>query len=229
MNRREFLRLSVKVGALAILPMAGIGCNGGTGGRKLILPDLPYSEDALEPFISAKTIHYHYGKHHQGYLNKTNKLIAGTRYAGTPLGTIIKQAREKTDNSDIFNNAAQVYNHNFYWNSMKPVGGGEPTGHLAQMMETAFGGYNKFAARFSKTATSHFGSGWTWLVTDGKALKIISTTNADTPIAHGLKPLLTIDLWEHAYYLDYQNARTDYIQKYLKQLVNWNFAADNLG
>ena len=229
MDRREFLHLSVKIGALALLPMAGIGCNGRTGHQKLKLPPLPYREDALDPFISAKTIHCHYGKHHLGYLNKTNKLIAGTPYAGKPLGAIIEQTRGKADKTDIFNNAAQVYNHTFYWNSMKPGGGGQPTGHLAQMMETAFGGYDKFTTRFSKAATAHFGSGWTWLVTDGKALKIISTANADTPIAHGLKPLLTIDLWEHAYYLDYQNARPDYIQNYLKQLVNWEFAADNLG
>jgi Fe-Mn family superoxide dismutase len=229
MNRRDFLRLSVKAGALALLPMAGIGCNGGNGGQKLVLPTLPYSKDALEPFISAKTLHYHYGKHHLGYLNKTNKAIAGTKYAGASLATVIEQTRGKTDKTDIFNNAAQVYNHSFYWNSMKPGGGGQPTGRLAQMLETAFGGYNKFAARFSKAAASHFGSGWTWLVTDGKALKIISTANADIPIAHGLKPLLTIDLWEHAYYLDYQNARLDYIQNYLKQLVNWDFATDNLG
>lgn len=229
MDRREFLHLSVKVGALAILPMAGIGCNGGNGGQKLVLPTLPYREDALEPFISAKTLHYHYGKHHLGYLNKANKAIAGTKYAGAPLATVIKQTRGKTDKTDIFNNAAQVFNHSFYWNSMKPGGGGQPTGRLSQMMESAFGGYDKFAARFSKAARAHFGSGWTWLATDGKALKIITTANADTPVADGMAPLITIDLWEHAYYLDYQNARSDYIQNYLKHLVNWDFASDNLG
>ena len=229
MNRRKFLSLSARLGALTLLQIGGMGCGSGGGRGKLVLPALPYGEDALEPHISAQTLKYHYGKHHLGYLNKTNQLISDTPYAGMPLGDIIAQTSQKAEQRVIFNNAAQIYNHTFYWHSMTPGGGGQPTGKLAERIAAAFGGHDAFIAQFSQAAGTHFGSGWTWLVAEADTLKIVSTVNAETPMTHGLKPLLTIDLWEHAYYLDYQNRRKDYIAAYLAHLVNWDFAAENLG
>jgi Fe-Mn family superoxide dismutase len=192
------------------------------------LPRLGYKADALEPYISEKTIEFHYGKHHQGYVDKTNKIIAGSPYADLPLEEIVKSTRGKSENLALFNNAAQVYNHTFYWNSMKPAGGGAPGGRIAQEIERNFGGYPKFSEAFSTASVTLFGSGWVWLVQDGDALKIIQTANADTPIADGLNPLLTIDVWEHAYYLDYQNQRGAYVKSFLEHLVNWDFAESNL-
>ncbi len=210
--------------------MAGMGgCKGTkTKDSTIQLPILLYGKEALEPFISAKTINFHYGKHHQGYVDKTNKLIAGTEYKNLPLVDIIKKTQGRADKTAIFNNAAQVFNHTFYWNSMKPDGGGEPKGKIGEKIKKSFGSYDKFSEEFSNAAKSQFGSGWAWLIMDGNLLKIIKTSNADTPIAHGLTPLLTIDVWEHAYYLDYQNRRGDYIKAYLHHLVNWEFAENNM-
>ena len=188
------------------------------------LPPLPYDMNALEPYISAQTMGFHYGKHHKTYVDNLNKLIAGTHFENMSLEEIIRQTAGKSEYTAIFNNAAQAWNHNFFWNSMQPNGGGEPTGEMKKKLERDFGGYDKFRVEFANAATTQFGSGWAWLVEDeenGK-FKVIKTSNADTPIAHGLKPILTIDVWEHAYYLDYQNRRADFVNAYLDHLVKWN-------
>lgn len=228
MNRRKFLRISASFGAMAALQMVGISCSRKEASGGISLPALPYNEDALAPHISARTISFHYGKHHQGYVDKLNTLIAGTPFSKLPLTEIIRKTHGQADQAAIFNNAAQVYNHTFYWNSMIPGGGGEPKGAVAEKIDAAFGDYNAFKEAFSDAAASQFGSGWAWLVLDGETLKIVKTSNADTPVAAGVKPLITIDVWEHAYYLDYQNRRKDYIAAYLEDLVNWEFAEKNL-
>ncbi|HPF45067.1 MAG TPA: Fe-Mn family superoxide dismutase [Syntrophomonadaceae bacterium] len=187
------------------------------------LPALPYSNDALEPVISKETIEYHYGKHHQTYVTNLNKLIVGTEFENLPLEEIIKKS-----SGGIFNNAAQVYNHTFYWNCLAPKAGGEPAGKLAEAINEAFGSFDVFKEKFSATAVGIFGSGWAWLVknADGK-LEIISTSNAGNPLTENKKPLLTCDVWEHAYYIDYRNARASYVEKFWN-LVNWDFVASNL-
>jgi Fe-Mn family superoxide dismutase len=192
------------------------------------LPPLPWPENALSPAISANTIGFHYGKHHQGYVNKLNELVAGTPLAEQPLEAVIKATAGKADQATIFNNAAQVWNHSFYWNSLRPKGGGKPSGALAAQIDQSFGNFDAFKTEFTKAATSQFGSGWAWLVKDGDKLSIVKTGNADTPIAHGQQPLLTVDVWEHAYYLDYQNRRADYVAAVLDGVINWEFAAQNL-
>ena len=195
------------------------------------LPELPYAEDALAPVISAKTISFHYGKHHATYVKTLNELIAGTAYEGLSLEDVV--VRAATDKAaaakKIFNNAAQAWNHEFYWNSMTPKAGA-PIGKIKEALEKSFGGLDAFKKAFSQTAVGQFGSGWAWLVKgkDG-ALSIETTANADTPIAHGGTPLLVADVWEHAYYLDYQNRRPDHIAAWLDKLVNWSFAEANLG
>jgi Fe-Mn family superoxide dismutase len=193
------------------------------------LPKLPYAENALEPVVSAKTISFHYGKHHQAYVNNLNGMIGGTAYDGMPLDEIVKKAAKNDKDKGIFNNAGQIWNHNFYWESMSPKGG-EPTGKLKDAIQSSFGGVKEFKDAFQKAAAAQFGSGWAWLVkgSDGK-LKITTTANADTPIAHGETPLLTVDVWEHAYYLDYQNRRPDHVKDWLDKLANWSFAEKNLG
>lgn len=187
------------------------------------LPPLPFAKDALEPVISAETIDYHYGKHHQAYVNNLNKLILGTEFEDMPLEDIIKKS-----SGGIFNNAAQVFNHTFYWHCLAPDAGGTPQGELAGAIDQAFGSFEAFKEKFSATAATTFGSGWAWLVkdSDGK-LEIISTSNAGTPLTEDKKPLLTCDVWEHAYYIDYRNARPSYIDKFW-ELVNWDFVAGNL-
>ena len=195
----------------------------------ITLPELPYMQNALEPVISARTISIHYGKHHAGYVDKLNDLVAGTPFDGRPLAEIVVRAAEDRKSTAIFHNAAQAWNHTFYWHSMCGSGGGEPAGKLKSAIERDFGAVAKFREAFSKAAAGEFGSGWTWLVagTDGK-LKIVATDNADTPLVYGETPLLTIDLWEHAYYLDYQNRRADYVAAWLDKLVDWSFAEKNL-
>ena len=195
---------------------------------KIMLPALPYAENALEPVISAKTISFHYGKHHKAYVDNLNKLIAGTEFEGLPLEEIIRKTANKTEHSAIFNNAAQVWNHTFFWNSLTPNGGGKPTEDLMKKIEESFGSFDDFLKEFTEAAKTQFGSGWAWLVLDGKKLKVIKTANAETPLTMGVKPLLTIDVWEHAYYLDYQNRRPDYVADLLDKLINWEFAAKNL-
>jgi Fe-Mn family superoxide dismutase len=194
----------------------------------LSLPALPWAENALEPVISAKTISFHYGKHHKTYVENLNKLIVGTELADLPLDQIVRATAGKTDRVGIFNNAAQAWNHDFYWKSLKPKGGGEPASALKAKMDAAFGGVDACKKEFANAAVQQFGSGWAWLVLDGDKLKIVKTGNAETPIAQGMKPLLTIDVWEHAYYLDYQNKRVDYVNALIDKLANWEFAAQNL-
>lgn len=197
-------------------------------GTVYVLPSLPYTENALEPVISAKTISFHYGKHHKGYVDNLNKLIAGTELAGLPLEKIITETAGKADKAAIFNNASQAWNHTFYWNSLTPNGGGEIPAALKTKIEVSFGSVDACKKELATAATTQFGSGWAWLVLDGDKLKVVKTSNADSPLIKGMKPLLTIDVWEHAYYLDYQNRRADYINAVLDKLINWGFAADNL-
>ncbi|MDS4030872.1 MAG: superoxide dismutase [Candidatus Contendobacter sp.] len=229
LNRRRFLTtLLAGSAALALGGLAPSRPARAAASGPFTLPPLPYADDALSPYISAQTIGFHYGKHHQGYVNKLNELVAGTPLADQPLAAVVKATTGGADQAAIFNNAAQVWNHTFYWNSLRPKGGGKPSGALAELIEKSFGDYDKFKAEFAKTATSQFGSGWAWLVKDGDKLVVTKTGNADTPIAHGQQPLLTVDVWEHAYYLDYQNRRADYVAAVLDNLINWEFAAKNL-
>ena len=193
------------------------------------LPPLPYAENALEPVISANTMSFHYGKHHKTYVDNLNNLVKGTDYENASLEKIINETAGKADKAALFNNAAQMWNHTFYWNSLKGGGGGKPSGKIAQMIDAAFGGYDNFKKEMSATTVSQFGSGWGWLVLDGGALKIVKTPNAEVPFTKGQKPLLTIDVWEHAYYLDHQNKRAAYVDAVIDKLLNWNFATQNLG
>ncbi len=193
------------------------------------LPDLPYAKDGLAPYISANTLEFHHGKHHRAYVDNTNKLIAGTDLANESLETIVKKTVGDAAKSGIFNNAAQVWNHSFYWQCMKPNGGGKPTGKVADKINEAWGSFDKFAEELKNAGVTQFGSGWAWLVQDGGKLKVTKTANADTPIAHGVKPVLTVDVWEHAYYLDYQNRRPDYLATFIEKLINWDFVKANLG
>ncbi len=192
------------------------------------LPALPYAQDALEPHISANTLSFHYGKHHNTYVTNLNNLVKDTDLAGKSLEDIVKAVAGDASKAGVFNNAAQVWNHTFYWHSMAPNGGGKPTGAIAAKIDADLGGYDKFVEEFKAAATTQFGSGWAWLVVEGGKLKVTKTANADSPIAHGQTPLLTIDVWEHAYYLDFQNRRPDYIATFLDSLVNWDFANQNL-
>ncbi|MBE2293772.1 MAG: superoxide dismutase [Phycisphaerales bacterium] len=227
-NRRQFLNtLLVGSTALAFGGLIGSRPARAAAANPFTLPPLPYAENALEPVISARTLNFHYGKHHQGYVNNLNKLVEGTSLADQSLVEVIK-ASASSNQTLIFNNAAQVWNHSFYWNSLNPKGGGKPSGALAEMIEKSFGGFEPFKTEFAKAATSQFGSGWAWLVQDGDKLAVVKTGNADTPLVQGQKPLLTIDVWEHAYYLDYQNRRADYVAAVLDRLINWDFAAQNL-
>lgn len=187
------------------------------------LPSLPYAKDALEPHISARTLEFHHGKHHNTYVVNINKLIEETDLAGEDLESIIKKTEGDESKIPIFNNAAQVWNHSFYWQCMKPNGGGQPIGDIAAKINADFGSYEKFAEEIKTAGFTQFGSGWAWLVLKDGKLEIMKTANADTPIAHGLKPLLTVDVWEHAYYLDYQNRRADYLSAFVENLINWDF------
>jgi len=189
------------------------------------LPPLPYAMDALAPHISKETFEFHYGKHHQAYVTNLNNLIKGGEFENSSLEDIIKKS-----SAGIFNNAAQVWNHTFFWNSMKPAGGGKPTGALAAAIDKKFGSYDAFKEAFTKSAVGNFGSGWTWLVkkADG-SVDLVNTSNAATPLTGADKPLVTIDVWEHAYYIDFRNARPKFVETYLNSLVNWDFAAKNFG
>ncbi|OKH41023.1 superoxide dismutase [[Phormidium ambiguum] IAM M-71] len=187
---------------------------------------LPYADNALEPYMSANTFSFHYGKHHAAYVTNLNKLIEGTELADKPLEEIVVTSF-KEGKTPIFNNAGQVWNHNFFWQSMKPGGGGTPSGALADKINADFGSFDKFKEEFKNAAATQFGSGWAWLVVDNGTLKVTKTPNAENPVVHGQTPLLTLDVWEHAYYLDYQNKRPDFIATFLDNLVNWDFAAEN--
>ena len=194
-----------------------------------VLPPLPYAEKALSPVITANTIGFHYGKHHRGYVDTLNKLVAGTEFANLRLEDIVAKTAGKKDKTAIFNSAAQAWNHTFYWNSLRPKGGGEPPDVLKRKIVEAFGSWDACRKEWAAAATGQFGSGWAWLVLDRGKVKVTKTANAEVPMTSGAKALLTIDVWEHAYYLDYQNRRADYVDAVLEKLINWDFAVKNLG
>lgn len=186
------------------------------------LEPLKFEKNALKPYMSEETINFHYGKHHRGYVENLNKLIADTKFEDMRLEQIIKEASYDVQYASVFNNAAQVFNHNFFWKCVSPNGKRRPDGVLLKRIEATFGSYENFEAEFKAAAVSQFGSGWAWLIEDKEdRLKVMKTTNADNPIAHDLKPLMTVDVWEHAYYLDYQNRRADFVDTFLKHLINW--------
>ncbi|MEW6337922.1 MAG: superoxide dismutase [Acidobacteriota bacterium] len=224
-SRREVIVAGV---AAAATVAVGTGTVTGAGAPAHALSPLPWGESALEPVVSAKTIGFHYGKHHKGYLDNLNKLVAGSELADLPLEKVIRATAGRPEAAAVFNNAAQVWNHAFYWNSLGPEGGGEPPAELKARIEASFGSFEALKKELAAAALGQFGSGWAWLVSDGKGLKVVKTANAETPLTQGVTPLLTIDVWEHAYYLDYQNRRGDYVAALLDRLVNWRFAADNL-
>jgi Fe-Mn family superoxide dismutase len=190
---------------------------------------LPYAENALAPVIGAQTVGVHWGRHHKGYVDNLNKLIAGTDYASKSLGQIVKETAGKADSQALFNNAGQIWNHDFYWQSLRKGGGGKPPAALARKIDEAFGSFDEFRKTLAATTVSQFGSGWGWLAMDTSGrLKVVRTANAEVPMTQGLKPLLTIDVWEHAYYLDYQNRRADYVNAVIDKLLNWEFAEKNI-
>jgi Fe-Mn family superoxide dismutase len=195
----------------------------------ITLPELPYGKDALSPVISANTLDFHHGKHHKAYVDNLNKLIAGTDMETKSLEEIINIAAKDSTKAGIFNNAAQVWNHSFYWHCLKKGGGGAPTGKISEKINATWGSYEKFVEELKNAGATQFGSGWAWLVVEGDQLKITKTANADTPMVHNQKALLTIDVWEHAYYLDYQNRRPDYLTAVIQSLINWDFVNKNLG
>lgn len=230
LSKRSFIKLAFLTGALTPLLFKNVSFAKGLiandqSKRKpmtFTLPELPYAQDALEPHISTNTLSFHHGKHHNAYVTNLNKLIEGTDFAGKELEEIVLKS-----DGGIFNNAAQVWNHTFYWHSMKPQGGGNPSGALAEKIDQDFGSFDAFKEEFAKAGATQFGSGWAWLVLDNGTLKVTKTANAETPVTQDQIPLLTMDVWEHAYYLDYQNKRPDYIETFLSSLINWDFASQN--
>lgn len=194
----------------------------------ITLPELPYPKDALEPYVSAKTLEFHHDKHHNAYVVNANKMLEGTGMENDSQEEIIKKTAGDQSKAGIFNNVGQVWNHTFYWNCMKKGGGGKPVGEIAERINKDFGSYEKFVEEFKNAGVTQFGSGWAWLVLNGGKLEIMKTLNADNPIAHNMKPLLTADVWEHAYYLDYQNRRPDYLSTFIENLINWDFVNQNL-
>lgn len=227
---RPFARRRFMVGATATLTMAAAGFQPlrARAATPHVLPALPYLENALDPVISANTVAFHYGKHHRGYVDNLNRLVAGSAFADTPLAQIVRATAARAEQAAVFNNAAQIWNHTFYWQSLKPRGGGEPPAMLRQRLEASFGSVDACRKEFAAAALAQFASGWAWLVADGDRIRVVRTSNAETPLTTGVKPLLTIDVWEHAYYLDYQNRRADYVNAVLDRLINWEFALQNL-
>jgi Fe-Mn family superoxide dismutase len=225
-DRRDFLKLGMLAAGCAALG-ATASAAAAAPQQQIRLAPLPYPEDALAPVISAKTLGLHYGRHHKGYVEKTNQLIAGTDLEGAALEEIIRKTSGNKDLQPVFNNAAQAWNHAFLWRSMRPQSAGGPPVVLAQRLDKSFGSFENFKKQFVEAAVGQFGSGWAWLVEDGGALRIVQTANAGTPLAGGRIPLLTMDVWEHAYYLDYQNRRAEYAQAVVDRLLNWDFAAAN--
>ena len=193
------------------------------------LPPLPYAESALEPVISTKTLQLHYGKHHRGYVDTLNQLVAGTPFADMSLKQIVLATAGEPEHAAIFHNAAQAWNHAFYWRSLSPKGGGVPPAVLKARIDSAFGDLEALKEELGNAATTQFGSGWAWVVLDGDKLTVVKTDNAENPLTAHMKPLLVIDVWEHAYYLDFQNRRADYVKEVIDKLINWEFAAENLG
>ena len=232
-SRRTFLEGAALLGASsnALMASAQQPPSGGSSGPQpappIALPALPWDENALQPHISAQTIGVHYGKHHKAYIDNLNRLKQGTELARASLEEIVTATRGKADRKALFNNAAQAWNHAFYWKSLSPKGGGRPTGKLKDRVEAEFGSLEKLKEALASAAVTQFGSGWAWLVLDAGKLKVLQTANADTPLATGQTPLLTVDVWEHAYYLDYQNRRADYVTACLDKLLNWEFALEN--
>jgi Fe-Mn family superoxide dismutase len=196
-------------------------------GDVFTLPELPFAKNALEPHMSAETFDYHHGKHHNAYVVKANELIQGTGLEDLPLEDVVRQAKAK-GLGPLFNNVGQHFNHSFFWQCMKPQGGGEPTGALLEKINASFGSFDKFKEDFVNGGIGQFGSGWVWLVENGGKLEIVKTANAETPLTEGKKPLLVCDVWEHAYYIDFQNRRPDFLKSFLENLVNWDFVASNL-
>jgi Fe-Mn family superoxide dismutase len=231
-SRRDFIAGAVAAGAVGgAASVAGAQASAPTTGARMIeLPPLPWGESDLAPHISQETISFHYGKHHKAYVDNTNRMIAGSELAAASLEDIVKATAGKPDKKVLFNNAAQVWNHTFYWKSLHPKGGGQPTGTLLSMIQSDFGDFAKFKEEVAKAAVTQFGSGWAWLVLEAGKLKVEQTPNAETPLTNpAKKPLLTIDVWEHAYYVDYRNRRPDYVTAVLDKLISWEFAAANLG
>ena len=231
LDRRHFLRNAATAGAgMGILRFAADGAAAGPAPARAVFAQapLPYPDHALEPYISARTLGFHYGKHHKAYVDKANDLIKGTPMEAMPPVDIIRATAGKPEQAAVFNNAAQAWNHAFFWTCMKPAGGGDPRGALAEKIAAAFGSLDAFRKEFADAALTQFGSGWAWLVEDAGKLKVAKTSNADTPLARGQKCLLTLDVWEHAYYLDYQNKRKDFIDAFLAHLVNWDLVAAQL-
>ncbi|TAJ21247.1 MAG: superoxide dismutase [Planctomycetota bacterium] len=240
-DRRHVLAGAV-VGSAAFLASARSAANAGTGGGAAFgagaapaikggveLPALPYAIDALAPVISQRTLEFHHGKHHKAYVDTTLELVKGTPLEGQELEAIVRAAAADKEKTKLFNNAAQIWNHTFYWNSLKPGGGGKPGAPLLAKIESAFKTFDEFKAQLVEAAVSQFGTGWAWLVEEGGALKVVKTADADLPLVHGQRALLTIDVWEHAYYLDYQNLRKKYAQEVVDKLLNWDWAAQQLG
>lgn len=230
-TRREFCQIVIAASAITSLGgfmSQALAANQQPSSTGFTLPPLPYAPNALEPHISANTFSFHYSKHHQAYVTNLNNLVKDTPMANMALEEVIMASAKDPAKAGIFNNAAQVWNHTFYWHSMKPNGGGKPTGEIARKIDSDLGGYDKFVEAFKQAATTQFGSGWAWLVLEGGKLKVTKTPNADLPMAHGQKTLLTCDVWEHAYYLDFQNKRPDYVTTFLDKLVNWEFVEKNL-
>lgn len=238
-TRRQFIQ--VAAAGVSLLAMGGraiaqtIGNQGvgnaaptSSAGTLFTLPPLPYDVSALEPYISSRTLTLHHEKHHGGNVQTLNKLVKDTPYATQDVETIISASAGNPDQTGIYNNAAQMWSHDFFWHSMTPKGGGNPTGKLAERISRTFGSFASFKERFIQAGTSHFGSGWLWLVSDKGELKIVSTANAHVPMLDGQTALLTTDLWEHSYYLDYQNRRQEYLTAFIDKLVNWDFAGENL-
>lgn len=190
-------------------------------------PELPYAENALDPHISANTIGFHYGKHHATYIKKYNDMVAGTPHDDQSIEDVIVATANDPEKTGLFNNGAQAWNHSFYWNSLSPDGGGRPSGQIAGKIETDFGSYDSLKSELANAAATQFGSGWAWLVLDNGQLKVVKTANAQTPLTNAMYPILTIDVWEHAYYLDYQNRRPDYVAAVIDELLNWEFASQN--
>ena len=227
-SRRDFFKTAAVVAAALAVKEVSFP-ESAKGASPIVLPALPWADNALEPFISKNTIGFHYGKHHKAYVDNLNGLVAGKPEADMDLVAIVKGAAGKADKTAIFNNAAQIWNHTFYWNSLRPKTDAKMPKEIAEKIEASFaGGYEGFKKEFTDAATGQFGSGWAWLVAEGGKLKVTKTPNAENPLTTAATPLLTLDVWEHAYYLDYQNKRKDYAVAVIDNLLNWEFAAKNL-
>jgi len=226
-DRRDFVKTAaVAAASMALKDVASPAI--ASGATPITLPALPWAENALEPFISKNTIGFHYGKHHKAYVDNLNNLVAGKPEADLPLEAIVKGSAGKADQAAVFNNAAQIWNHTFYWNSLRPKSDAKAPKEIADLIGASFGSHEEFVKQFSAAAMGQFGSGWAWLVAEGGKLKVVKTPNAETPLTTSATPLLTLDVWEHAYYLDYQNRRKDYVAAVVDNLLNWDFAAKNL-